>query len=220
MWSLATIEPVERLERQGLRQLASAIGTEVHVHHRVAVANARGVIHDRRLDELVVLPPLVRGLDGVERRRGAEPLATHECVPRQLGSLPTTVPVHRVVAAGDSTDARLASGPRLEFAEVATGRPGWRVPAVGEGVQDHAIARQAEPVSKRHEGLDVVVRRVDASGPDEAEDVQARPMIQGVGARSPQGRVVIEGSVLDRLGDARQVLEHAEAGSEVQVAHL
>ena len=50
--------------------------------------------------------------------------------------------------------------------------------------------------------------------------MQARPARPTAWARRPQRRVRDEGSVRDRLGDARQVLEHGEARAEVQVADL
>ena len=143
-----------------------------------------------------------------------------ERIPSQLGPFPAAVAVHGVIAALDGPDRRLGADAVLELDQEPFGGPGRRVPAVGEGMQDDAVRRQPEPMSDLHESLDVLVDCVDASRTDEAQDVQARAVIEGVCARRRQRRVGIEGPVRDRLGDPREVLEHAEPGPEVQVPDL
>ena len=123
---------------QGRSQLARAIGPEVEEQHRVAIANAALLPHERGQHELVAFPTRVGGAHGLLPALGmaAIGLASHHRVDGQACPLPPAVAVHRVITTRHTRHpaARLAQ-PRLGLGQKARAGVGQRVAAVGEGVE-------------------------------------------------------------------------------------
>ena len=89
---------------------------------------------------------------------------------------------------------------RLERRQEGVGRAGRRVPTIGEGVEEHAIARDAGPSRQLDHGHDVLVDRVDAARPDEPHEVEAAAPLDDGAAGREQRRILEEGSIVDRRG--------------------
>ena len=137
----------------------------------------------------------------------------------ELGPLPAGVAVHRVEAAGDGSDPARPIEPALELLDVAGAAVGQGVAAVGEGVEDDV--GDALLGGELDRGLDVLPAGVDAAVGDEPEQVEpAAGAAAGALAGRPQGLVLEEAAVGDRVVDPGQVLLDDGAGAEVEVADL
>ena len=208
--------------RERMRELARSVGAVVAVDERIAVADgAVDPIDDGGLDELVVLAPFVRRLDGCERGRSLQSHAVDDRVVAALRPVPALVAVHRVVAATDARDARVRvdlGEPRLEVRHEHVRRSRRRVPAVEQGVNaDLGHAAAGREIGDGHE---MAVGGVDAAGPDQAQEVESaagsgRP-IGGLEQRGPPE----ERAVVKRGVDALEVRKHRPAGAEVEVTDL
>ena len=222
------VEPGERpAVHEGVGQLPGAVGPEVRVDDRVAVADDPDrlpvrVVDDGRGDELVGLAAGVGGLDGRGRGRGVvERLPVDDRVVAPLRPVPALVAVHREVAAPDARDPGIGMGeaqPPLDLLDVAQRRARRGVPPVEQRVDPDA--RDLAVLRELRDGDEVAVVGMDPAGADEADDVQGaaarhRP-VAGLDERGP----LEEAPVGDGRVDPGQVLEHRTAGTEVQVADL
>ena len=211
---------------QRVRQLAGAVGPEVAVDDRLAVARAAPSTPsiDRR--------PRRTRRSRRARRRPRWPRAPRARAPPPRGrsrrspasvALPALVAIHGEVAAADRRDpgVRMGGGQaRLEVAARSRAPSGaaCRGRRAGRG-----RGRAGTPCAGRQLGErdEVPVVGVDAAGPDEADEraagrsVATRPLAGLDERRALEERAVGDGGV-----DARQVLEHRPAGAEVQVADL
>ena len=207
---------------QGVDQLAGAIGPEVGVDEAVAVAHpAVDAIDDRRRDELVALTAPVGGADRLDGARGLLPHPVDDRVIAALDPVPPAVAVHGPVPAPDRGDAGVRVGrsqPRLEVRDEVETRRRRRVAPVEQRVDPHT--RHGQAGRQRDEGDEVAVVGMDATRPDEADDVQAavHPRLSGAGRDERRPRR--ERPVGDRRVDPRQILEDRPPGAEVQVADL
>ena len=137
----------------------------------------------------------------------------------ELGPLPAGVAVHRVVAAGDRSDAAGPVEPAAELGDVLGAPVREGVAAVGEGVEDDV--GDALLCGELDRGLDVLPPRVDAAVGDEAEEVEpsARALARTVAGGSKR-LVFEEAAVGDRVVDPGEVLFDDGAGAEVEVTDL
>ena len=167
---------------------------------------------------------LVRGIGrrpSPLRRRGPQAGAVDEGVVGELRPIPALVAVHRLVAAARRSRCvrrclanRVSSSGRKPSAE----RGGVSRPSVK--AWSGRVGRQPGVVRQLGHRDDVLVERVDATRADEAHEVQAPVALRDACRRPRSARVVEERAVGDRRADPRQVLEHAEAGAEVEVPDL
>ncbi len=216
----AAIEGVEVRQREGGHQLARAVSAEVHVDHRIAVPHRPALANHGGLDELVAHVAGVGLLDGLAGATGSESLPVHDRIPCSLRTLPASVPIHSEVAAAHCRDRRSPREGRLEGRKERPGGAGWSIPPIGEGMQQDALSGQAATPRQLRHGDDLLVDRVDPARTDEAQQVDAGAAREGVVHRTAKRSVLIERAVGDRPVDARQILDHGEAGAQVEVADL
>ena len=185
----------------------------------VALGGAVVVADHRRLDELVGLLALIRGLDRLGGTRRPQALGVDDRVVGELAALPARVAIHRVVAAADRGDTSRLAQPALKLGQVLAAAVRQRVAAVGEGVEDdvgHALLR-----GQLDRRLDVLPAGVHAAVGDQPEQVQAAARAApGAVAGVEQRRVFEEAAVGDRVVDPRQVLLDDRPGAEVEMADL
>ena len=189
------------------------------MQHRVAVGHSVVVADHSGAHELVGLATSVGVHNGVRGAWGLQASRMDDCVVGELRPIPTTVPVHRVVAAAHRPDPSRVAQPALELPEVPGPRRGQRIAAVGEGVHDevgHALA--SDQLNAR---LDVLPARVDTAVGDQAHQVQA-PAGTGAGrlAGALQHGVLEEAAVGNRFVDPGQVLRDDRTRTEVEVPNL
>ena len=219
-------EAVERRQYEGRGQLARTIGTEIHEHHRVAIAHRLSAINDRGGDELVVLATRIRRLQrGNAARRMLFAARLDHRVPRTLHAVPALVAIHRVIAATHRCDACVAQllAARLQGQQAGFGRLRWRVATVQERMHRHTCHPRALGQFQHRE--DVRFMAVHAAGREQAHHVQGAAARIHRRARRIQFAVVEEAGVLDRRVHAGQVLVNDAAGTQVHVpdfgiAHL
>jgi hypothetical protein len=99
-----------------------------------------------------------------------------------------------------------------------THRGGHRVASVDERMYGHAI--DSPLGSEVHEGEEMLVERVDPAITHQSDDVQRSARALHAITRVDQRLVLEEAPVLDRLGDADQVLLHHAPRAKVQVANF
>src|SRR4051794_1618460 len=155
-------------------ELTGAVGAKVRVDDRVAVADGRiDPVDDGRLDELVVLSPLVRLLQGRARGLGVAPFSVHDRVIAALDPVPALVAVHGEIPAADRGDAGIRmcvpETPLQVRDEPHSGARG-RVTAVEQGMD--ANPRHAPVTSELGEGDEVTIVGVDAARADETDHVE------------------------------------------------
>ena len=208
------------------RQLAGAVGAEVHEDDRVAILDLDGFANARGLDELVVL---LAGVGRLQAGKGAVGGVFGGAVDDQVvggaDAVPAVVAVHGVVAAdqaGDAALAELGEGGVEQF-DGGLGAA-WRgVAAVEEGVQVDLLGAALR--GQLGHGDQVVLVAVHATVGEQAEDMHG---LAGTGrlvhCASEHG-VLEELAVTDGLGHPGEVLVNHAAGAEVHVtdfgvAHL
>src|SRR5687768_8564921 len=203
-----------------MRQLPCSVRTEVHVDDHVTGGNGRRAVQHRWRDELVALPPFVRGGHGLTGRSGAKSSAVHDRVVREPGAVPPAVAIHGEVAAADGGDARFAIETRLQPWEEPVGGAGWGVATIGECVEENPVGRESRPMRQLHHGHDVLVDGVDSPRADETHEMQPATAGRHLAACGDERLVLEEGPVRDRGADTGKVLENPEAGTEVEMPDL
>ena len=205
---------------EGTGDLACAVGSEVCEDDRVIVADGRALGHDDRNDELVGNAVGVGLLHRLMRGSGVLALAERDRLVCLLYAVPAVVAVHCVVAAGYGRDAADLDGVDLGLQAVDILDAGLRrrVAAVHEAVEAYlAQTVAARELEQREHMVNV---GVNAAVGQEAEDVQGgiEPLALVDGAH--QSRVLEEIAVLNRLGDAGQLLIYDAACTDIGVTDL
>ncbi len=189
---------------------------EVRHHDAVAVADRRAVADHRRAQELVGLAAGVGGLDRRHGIVGAVPgLGEGHRPPGRLNPLPAVVAVHCEEPAGDGGDPGGAVEVLNERRQLASGALRRAVAAVGEGVHDHRHAARRDGSGERGDVALVAVHSAGRHQPHQVAGAAAGRQRRG---DAVDRRPALELALGDRLVDARQVLEHHAAGTEVHVA--
>ncbi len=205
---------------EGTGDLACAVGAEVCEDDRVIVADGRALGHDDRNDELVGNACGVGFLHRLMRGSGVLALAERDRLVCLLYAVPAVVAVHCVVAAGYGRDAADLDGVDLGLQAVDILDAGLRrrVTAVHEAVEAYlAQTVAARELEQREHMVNV---GVNAAVGQEAEDVQGgiEPLALVDGAH--QSRILEEIAVLNRLGDAGQLLIYDAACTDIGVTDL
>ena len=216
---VAAREGVEARARDGVEQLAGAVGAEVDHEHAVAVAHPGMALDDGGGDELVAFAPRSGGL---QRGLGAGGELAPRLYDGGMGGLhpvPAVVAVHRVEAARDCRDADAlhAVEPRAQGGERRRHAARRHVAPVGEEMQRHRHARLRDGPRRGH---DVPLVRVHAAGAQQAHDV-ARPaaLAQRFDMCQQRGRAG-EAAFGDGPVNPGQVHPHHAARADVGMAHL
>ena len=221
---LLALKAVELLVREHAGHLTSAVGTEVEEDGRVALVDAL-VVGSEGLDELVAARILlVVGLDtgnGVGISIGR---VDHDIV-GALDALPTIIAVHGPITARDGGNASVATGllgdlsqEGAELTHVTGTGLRVNVAAIHEGVDANGL----DTVLGSHldQSLDVVHVRMNTAGAHKAHEVESLAVSLDVVHSLDEGLVLGDGAVLDGVVDARKLLEHDAAGTDVEVTHL
>ncbi len=218
-------EGVKVLQVQRPRQLARAILAEVVADDRVVGGHFERFAalrrHAERADELVGFAAVVqlRHLFHHAGHRGR--LRLHDGAVGRLNAVPAAVAVHRVVAAADGGHPRFAGIIRQvaqQAVQEALGRIGAGVAPVQHRVHRHAFdAGVRRRLQQREQVRDV---RMHAAIGQQADEVQHRPGLGGFGEDLRERGMGLELAARDHLVNARQRLDDAAAGAEVEVAHL
>ena len=221
---LLALKAVELLVREHAGHLTSAVGTEVEEDSRVALVDAL-VVGSEGLDELVAARILlVVGLDtgnGVDIGIGR---VDHDVV-GALDALPTIIAVHGPITARDGGNASVATGllgdlsqEGAELTHVAGAGLRVNVAAIHEGVDANGL----DTVLGSHldQSLDVVHVRMNTARAHKAHEVESLAVSLDVVHSLDEDLVLGDGAVLDGVVDARKLLEHDAAGTDVEVTHL
>ena len=221
---LLALKAVELLVREHASHLTSAVGTEVEEDGRVALVDAL-VVGSEGLDELVAARILlVVGLDtgnGVGISIGR---VDHDVV-GALDALPTIIAVHGPITARDGGNASVATGllgdlsqEGAELTHVASAGLRVNVAAIHEGVDANGL----DTVLGSHldQSLDVVHVGVNAARAHKAHKVKGLALGLDIVHSLDENLVLGDGAVLDGIVDARKLLEHDAAGTDVEVTHL
>jgi hypothetical protein len=80
--------------------------------------------------------------------------------------------------------------------------------------------RNPVPDTELHAGHEMAVERMDAPGPEEANEMQRATRGTELGTQLHERWELIELAGLDALGDADEILRDYPAGPEVQMAYL
>ena len=134
----------------------------------------------------------------------------------QRVALPTVVPVHGGVAAGDGGD-RDHGGRGLEGAQKLERGTGRGVAAVQEGMDRDRHAGRLDDLG---EFGDLRMVRVHAAGRQEAHDVRRAARVPEPRDEARERRLAREFAAFDGRIDARQVLGHDAPGAQVHVTDL
>ena len=221
---LLALKAVELLVREHAGHLTSAVGTEVEEDGRVALVNAL-VVGSEGLDELVAARVLlVVGLDtgnGVDIGIGR---VDHDVV-GALDALPTVVAVHRPITTRDGGNASVATGllgnlgqEGAELAHVASTGLRVDVAAIHEGVDTNGL--DAMLGSHLDQSLNVVHMRMNTARAHKAHEVESLAVSLDIVHSLDKNLVLGDGAILDGIVDARKLLEHDAAGTDVEVTHL
>ncbi len=204
---------------QRRENLPHAVGAEIRRHQPVAVRHA-SIGGDRgRLDELVALAACVGRLDRGARILGREALPAHHRVIGERDALPALVAVHAVIASADGADGdalAVAEGGE-EAVEIAKRAARRRVAPVEQSVHHDRNAGRGENIG---ECRDLILMRMHPARREQAQEMGAAATRLELGDEVAQARVARERAVLDRLVDARQILEHDPAGAEIHMSDL
>ena len=214
------LKALEVRVHEGPGQFARAVGTEVVEDHRIAVADTRVLEADGRLDEFIGDLRAVGFLRRVDRRGVEVALPLHDRVIGAGDALPAVVAVHRVIPADHRRDAADADPVHLGFQlrEKIHARGRGHVAAVHEAVDVHLL--EPRILRQPQQAVKVGVVAVHAAVRAEAHQVQRGVVLFAVLHRRQQSGVLKEVPVLDRLGDAGQLLIDDAARADVGVAHL
>ena len=217
--------PVEAVEvRQGQRtgQLPRAVGAEIGMDDGVAIADeAVDAVDDRRYDELIGLATRVRLVDRGDSRLRMSPLAVDDRVVTALRPLPAGVAVHRPVAPADRTDPRVGMRgrqPSLEVGDEPQRRGRRRIAAVEQRLDPHVP--DALTGSERHERDEMAIVGMDATGTDQADDVEPPVVACGPPAGFEERGALGEAAIRDRGVDPREILQDGFPRTEVEVTDL
>ncbi len=168
------IECVERHIGERVGELASPVRAEVQVDDRLAIVElAVDAVDDRRLHELVSFAVGVGLLDGRRRAGSMLPHPEDDRVVGQLDPIPTLVAIHPEIAPADGRDPDVGMDvgqPPLQIRDELDRRARRRVAPVKERV--HAHASHALPIGQLGESHEVSVVGVDATRPDQPDDVE------------------------------------------------
>ena len=221
---LLALKAVELLVREHASHLTSAVGTEVEEDGRVALVDAL-VVGSEGLDELVAARILlVVGLDtgnGVDIGIGR---IDHDVV-GALDALPTVIAVHGPITARHGGNASVATGllgdlrqEGAELTHVASAGLRVDVAAIHEGVDANGL----DTVLGSHldQSLDVAHMRMNTARAHKAHEVESLAVSLDVVHSLDEDLVLGDGAVLDGIVDARKLLEHDAAGTDVEVTHL
>jgi hypothetical protein len=106
----------------------------------------------------------------------------------------------------------------LEVGEELVGRPGRGVTAVEQGMDPHC--GDAGGSGDLGDGDGMAIYGVDASRPDEADEMKPPVCVRGRSGCLRKGGIREEAPVRDRGVDAREILEHRTTGAQVEVTDL
>ena len=221
---LLALKAVELLVREHAGHLTGAVGTEVEEDSRVALMDAL-IVGSKGLDELVAARILlVVGLDtgnGVGIGIGR---IDHDVV-GALNAFPAVIAVHGPITARDGGNASVATGllgdlgqEGAELAHVAGTGLRVDVTAVHEGMDANGL--DAMLGSHLDQSLDVVHVGVNAARAHKAHKVKGLALGLDIIHSLDENLVLGDGSVLDGFVDARKLLKHDAAGTDVEVTHL
>ena len=221
---LLALKAVELLVREHAGHLTSAVGTEVEEDGRVALVDAL-IVGSKGLDELIAARILlVVGLDtgnGVGIGIGR---IDHDIV-GALDALPTVVAVHGPITARDGSNASVATGllgnlgqESAELAHVTGTRLRVDIATIHKGVDANGL--DAMLGSHLDQSLDMVHVGVNAARAHKAHKVKGLALGLDIVHSLDENLVLGDGAVLDGIVDARKLLEHDAAGTDVEVTHL
>ena len=210
---------------QRTRDLARAVGAEVHEHDDITVGHRRVpsvAIRDcRGLDEFVIFAARVGGVQCGLRRGGRIGRATvDQQIVGRRDAVPALVAVHRVIAPDDRRHARarMLCADAFQERQRLGGAARWRVAPVEEGMDEDS--RDTRGGGHVDECRDLPFVAVDAAGRGEAQHVQRRIIALRHGHRVAEHGIAREFAGRDRVVDAREVLIDHAARPDVEVADL
>ena len=214
------VESVEVLVDEGSGKLAGAVGAEVEEVHHVAIAHALLICFHKHggFHELVCYAVLIALAGVIGRGAGAGlALTQNDGVPANLHTVPALVAVHGEESAhhGGNLRAVGSHGVLQLLQETGTAlRVG--VAAVHDGVDVDIL--HAGFGSNLHQADEVVDVGVHTAIGHKAHEVQAAAGSLGIGIHDDG--ILSQGTIVDSVRDAAEVLEHHAAGTQIQVAHL
>jgi hypothetical protein len=191
--------------QENLRKLASTIRSEVEEDRRVAGFQARCVLDDHWLKELVGHARAVArpySLDRISDGHTLTPGDRTECL---VNAIPPVIAIHRPVAPHDRCEPSFG-----KLRKVVHGRMRRDVATIGERMYPRLLGSELE------ERLDVIEVRVNATLRYEAKQVNAFPARE----RRLQDGVLEERSALDGVVHALEVLVQPSPRPDRQMANL
>ena len=217
--AVLALEAVEGVVHEGAGDLTGTVGAEVEEDHGVALGYAAALAGHGGYHELVghALGVAV----GHHLSGGAlHAFAVYEGSVGLLHAIPAVVAVHGVVTAGDGSDLAHAQLVQLclQLVDVALAGIGGNVTAVHDGMNVNFLgAHILGHVQQAEQVLDVAVH---AAGRQQAHQVDGLAVLDGSLHGVHNGLVGADGTVLNGLGDAGQLLVHDAAGADVGVTNL
>ncbi len=223
---------VELVEHEGLGQLARAVAAVVVENDRIAIGHARVpcFADGARGDELiplairiiVVIVKILHRVGGggeIGKRHVIAQLARQQVV-CLLDPVPAVVAIHCVVPADDAGDLPHADLPAfgLHLLQVTLPTERRRVPAVGEGVNQHPL--HALLLCDVEDTIKVFEQSMHAGVADDAEQMQLRLVFPGMPTGADERLIFTEPAHADEAGDAHRFLVDDAPRPDVLVADL